>query len=35
MTGVLMLAAIVWVLVWVWGRYGRSVRSTAQLGLVL
>jgi hypothetical protein len=33
--GTLMLAAIVWVLVWVWGRYRASEKSTAQLGILL
>src|SRR5690606_22350266 len=33
--GGVMLAAIVWVLLWVWGRYYRSARSTAQIGLLL
>lgn len=33
--GTLMLAAIVWVLAWAWGRYNASARSTAQLGLLL
>lgn len=35
LTGTLMLAAIVWVLVWVWVRYNGSSRSTAQLGVLL
>lgn len=33
--GTLMLAAIVWLLVWVSGRYRASDRSTGQLGLLL
>ena len=33
--GTLMLVAIVWVLVWVWGRFNGSARSTAQLGVLL
>jgi hypothetical protein len=34
-TGTLMLVAIVWALVWTAGRYGSSVKSSAQLGLLL
>jgi len=34
-TGTLMLIAIVWVLVWEWGRYNRSARTTPQIGLLL
>ena len=33
--GTLMLVAIVWFLVWVWGRYRDSEKSTSQLGLLL
>jgi hypothetical protein len=33
--GTLMLVAIVWALVWTWGRYGASAKSSAQLGLLL
>lgn len=33
--GTLMLIAIVWVLVWTWGRFNSSDRSTAQLGILL
>lgn len=33
--GTLMLVAIIWALVWTWGRFGSSAKSTAQLGLLL
>lgn len=33
--GTLMLAAIVWALVWVSGRFGRSAKTTANLGMLL
>ncbi|HSJ36009.1 MAG TPA: hypothetical protein VLB85_13235 [Acidimicrobiia bacterium] len=33
--GTLMLIAIVWALVWVWGRYNRSAKATPQLGVLL
>lgn len=33
--GTIMLAAIVWVLTWVWGRYTKSARSTPQLAALL
>jgi hypothetical protein len=33
--GTLMLVAIVWVLIWAWGRYSDSDRTTAQLGVLL
>lgn len=34
-TGTLMLVAIVWVLIWTWGRFKASTKSTAQLGVLL
>lgn len=33
--GTLMLVAIVWVLIWVWGQYNSSGRSVAHLGILL
>lgn len=33
--GTLMLAAIVWALVWVWRRYGETPKTTARLGTLL
>jgi hypothetical protein len=33
--GTLMLIAIVWVLVWAWGRFNASAKTTPQLGLLL
>lgn len=33
--GTLMLAAIVWALAWVGGQYGRSAKTTPQLGMLL
>jgi hypothetical protein len=33
--GTLMLIAIVWALVWVWGHYSRSTKTTPQLGVLL
>jgi hypothetical protein len=35
MAGTLMLVAIIWVLVWTWGRFKTSAKSTAQLGVLL
>lgn len=33
--GTIMLLAIVWALVWVWGRYNQSAKATPQLGVLL